>query len=190
MVCADIEALPFGDRTFDYVICNHVLEHVEDAVQGVRELARVRKRGYLAVPSGFYEFVCPTASHRWVFALSGDTLLIKRKEERHNLGVQMYGGLFFMLYGETDFRRLVMRRPRLFGVALEWEGSISHRVARDDEPLYDYGDPGRARELLEPVPPDGLLDAIRGLVFLDTSPGTYRRLERLRRAVRSLLRRF
>lgn len=44
-VKADILDLPFGDETFDVVICNHVLEHIEDDSKAMSELYRVMKKG-------------------------------------------------------------------------------------------------------------------------------------------------
>ena len=43
IVEADGQFLPFADRAFDYVICSHVLEHVEDPVQLITELERVAR---------------------------------------------------------------------------------------------------------------------------------------------------
>jgi SAM-dependent methyltransferase len=37
----DICALPFADRTYDLIVCNHVLEHLPDDAAALRELARV-----------------------------------------------------------------------------------------------------------------------------------------------------
>ena len=42
---ADVCALPFSDDYFDYVIINHVLEHIPDDSQAMRELFRVLKPG-------------------------------------------------------------------------------------------------------------------------------------------------
>ena len=39
------EALSFPDGTFDVVVCNNVLDHVEDARRSVAELCRVVRRG-------------------------------------------------------------------------------------------------------------------------------------------------
>lgn len=38
---ADICALPYADNTFDFVLCSHVLEHVDDVVKAASELRRV-----------------------------------------------------------------------------------------------------------------------------------------------------
>jgi SAM-dependent methyltransferase len=40
-----VEALPFADGAFDAVICNHVLEHVNDDRKAMRELRRVLAPG-------------------------------------------------------------------------------------------------------------------------------------------------
>ena len=44
-VKADICALPFEDEQFDVILCNHVLEHIPDDTQAMRELYRVLKKG-------------------------------------------------------------------------------------------------------------------------------------------------
>ena len=46
---ADVQDLPFDDCTFDRIICIHVLEHVPDDRQGLREMYRVLKPGGRAI---------------------------------------------------------------------------------------------------------------------------------------------
>lgn len=51
----DVMMLPFRDDSFDLVICNHVLEHVDDDQVAMRELCRVLRPGrpaLLQVPIG------------------------------------------------------------------------------------------------------------------------------------------
>ena len=44
-VKADVRALPFKDRSFDFVFCSHVIEHLDDEWEGINELKRVSKIG-------------------------------------------------------------------------------------------------------------------------------------------------
>jgi len=49
MMPADLLDMPFRDGWFDAVICNHVLEHVDNDRQGMREIHRVLKKGGWAI---------------------------------------------------------------------------------------------------------------------------------------------
>jgi len=53
----DGKSFPFKDKEFDYVICAHVLEHVEDVESFLSELFRVSKRGYVEYPLAYYEYL-------------------------------------------------------------------------------------------------------------------------------------
>ncbi len=64
-VVADIEAMPFRDRAFDFSVCAHVLEHVEDPAAAARELSRISKAGYVETPSDLHEKLFPIGWHRW-----------------------------------------------------------------------------------------------------------------------------
>ncbi|WP_242131535.1 class I SAM-dependent methyltransferase [Aestuariivivens marinum] len=44
-VKADICNLPFSDNSFDVILCNHVLEHIQDDTKAMQELYRVMKPG-------------------------------------------------------------------------------------------------------------------------------------------------
>lgn len=54
----NIERIPFGDNSFDAVIANHVLEHVENDLQAMNEILRVLK------PSGWAILQVPLDVHR------------------------------------------------------------------------------------------------------------------------------
>lgn len=52
----DLHSIPLDDNSFDVVFCNHVLEHVDDALQCMRELHRVLRPGgwgIMQVPQDF-----------------------------------------------------------------------------------------------------------------------------------------
>jgi SAM-dependent methyltransferase len=48
-VKADICKLPFEDNSFDYIFCNHVLEHIPDDTKAMQELYRVLAPGGMAI---------------------------------------------------------------------------------------------------------------------------------------------
>ncbi len=67
-VQGDIHALPFGDGVCDAVVCNGVLEHVEDASMAVREIARVLRCGgvaYIETPWMQGVHAAPNDFRRW-----------------------------------------------------------------------------------------------------------------------------
>jgi SAM-dependent methyltransferase len=41
----NVQHIPLGDCSVDVVICNHLMEHVEDDLQAMRELYRILKKG-------------------------------------------------------------------------------------------------------------------------------------------------
>ncbi len=48
-VSVDITDIPYNDNTFDVIICNHVLEHIDDDRKAMSELCRVLKPGGWAI---------------------------------------------------------------------------------------------------------------------------------------------
>lgn len=45
----DIQEIPFANETYDVVICNHVLEHVDDDAKAMSEMYRILKPGGFAI---------------------------------------------------------------------------------------------------------------------------------------------
>lgn len=48
-VRADICDLPFKDNTYDFILCNHVLEHIPDDTKAMQEIYRILKPGGTAI---------------------------------------------------------------------------------------------------------------------------------------------
>lgn len=57
------DVFPFEDKAFDYVICSHVLEHVQDVDKFLSEIFRVGKMGYLEFPTIYYDYMLNIEEH-------------------------------------------------------------------------------------------------------------------------------
>lgn len=49
--CIDILDIPFADASWDYIVCNHVIEHLSDDRKGMREFLRILKPRGMAIIS-------------------------------------------------------------------------------------------------------------------------------------------
>lgn len=45
----DIRKIPLEDNTYDFIMCNHVLEHIDDEQQALKEIMRILKPGGRAI---------------------------------------------------------------------------------------------------------------------------------------------
>lgn len=73
------EALPFRDKSFDFVIASHVLEHSADPERFLRELQRVAKAGYIETPDAFMERINPYWDHRSEVTVRNGVLEVRKK---------------------------------------------------------------------------------------------------------------
>lgn len=74
-----VENLPFKDKSFDFVIASHVLEHSTNPAQFLSELQRVAKSGYIEIPDAFMERVNPYRDHRLEITVRNNELIIRKK---------------------------------------------------------------------------------------------------------------
>ncbi len=79
-VVGDIFELPFADKSFDFVICAHVLEHLRDPAQAAAELSRVARRGYVETPSSVNEKLISYNFHRWYITESDGVMHFRPKD--------------------------------------------------------------------------------------------------------------
>jgi len=63
LVLFDGEHFPFKNKCFDYVICSHVLEHVQNIEAFLAELQRIASRGYLEFPTIYYDYIYNFPEH-------------------------------------------------------------------------------------------------------------------------------
>ena len=73
------EELPFKDKSFDFIIASHVLEHSDNPEKFLTELMRVGKAGYIETPEGWFEKMCAFTYHRLEVSADKDKLYISKK---------------------------------------------------------------------------------------------------------------
>ena len=99
-VKADICNLPFEDKTYDIIFCNHVLEHIPDDTKAMRELYRVLKKGGMGI------FQIPQDLNRDV--TFEDNSITDRKERAKIFGqydhVRIYGKDYFDKLRSVGFK--------------------------------------------------------------------------------------
>lgn len=76
---ADATALPFKDKSFDFVYCSHVAEHIEDLGTFLREIQRVGRAGYVETPNYLFEQAIGTTTHTWALWVEDGVLHAERK---------------------------------------------------------------------------------------------------------------
>lgn len=72
---------PFVDGEFDYVICSHVIEHVEDVEAFCAEMFRVGRRGYIEYPTIYYEYLYNFSVHTQLVSFASGVLRYMPKAE-------------------------------------------------------------------------------------------------------------
>ena len=99
-VKADICKLPFENNSYDFIICNHVLEHIVEDNKAMQELYRVLKPGGTAIIQVPYD-----ASRQSTFE---DNTITDRKERARIFGqydhVRIYGMDYFKKLANSGFQ--------------------------------------------------------------------------------------
>jgi SAM-dependent methyltransferase len=131
LVISDIEHLPFGDRTVDFVYCAHVLEHVSNPLAACGEIVRVGKRGYIETPTFAKDILFSWAKgmHKWYIVGIARHLVFFEYSERQLLGVQsnLWESAIMADY-HHPLQDLYYRNPDLFNVMFRWVGGFECSV--------------------------------------------------------------
>ncbi|OIO72231.1 MAG: hypothetical protein CO186_01740 [Zetaproteobacteria bacterium CG_4_9_14_3_um_filter_49_83] len=128
----DLEYLHFDDQTYDFVFCSHVLEHLDNPGQAMRELMRVGLRGYIEVPTRLsdvmFNFTRLPNHHRWHGMVLDKTLvLVEWNEwERRDLGNQFFDALQSEF--SNAFQDFFEHNRDLFFTSYHWEGVINFLI--------------------------------------------------------------
>lgn len=128
----DLQGLPFGDKTYDFVFCSHVLEHLDHPGQAIRELMRVGRRGYIEVPTRLsdvmFDFTRLPDHHRWHGLVLGETLVLVEwnDAERRELGSEFFNALHSEY--RSPFQDFFERNRDLFFASFHWQETIRFMI--------------------------------------------------------------
>ena len=123
-VKADICDLPFADASFDWILCNHVLEHIPNDTKAMQELYRVLK------PGGKALLQVPLESNR--AETFEDNSIIDKAERTKVFGqydhVRVYGKDYFDKLRQTGFEVSEIQ----FGKSLTEAERLRYAVTKDE----------------------------------------------------------
>lgn len=124
------ENLPFKDKSFDYVIAAHVLEHTPHPEKFLAELQRVAWAGYIETPDAFMERINPYKDHRLEVTLRDSCLIIRKKP------AWIYDADLVELYesrAKSIFtRETIPQHASEFHVRYFWKGEIKYKIVNSE----------------------------------------------------------
>jgi uncharacterized protein YbaR (Trm112 family) len=128
LIIGDVQSLPFKDKSFDFVICRHLLEHLENPGRGMEELTRVGRRGYIETPSALMEMLYGWDFHKWLVGFRSGNMIFTKKDKS-----QIYGILPNKIKKDKSFEELVHKNPDIFLVRCQWDGEINYKIEFSEE---------------------------------------------------------
>lgn len=129
LVCSDIENLPFKDKSFDYIYCSHIVEHMKTPEKGFEEMMRVGKKGFIVTPSPLFEKLQGWSVHRWFVGIENGVIVLNQKEKGtfDDTLCNFWYGLDNKIHGRM-LNRFVRHYDNYLETRYEWDGRIKYRI--------------------------------------------------------------
>lgn len=124
-VLADACKMPFRDKSFDFVIAFHVLEHVSDPTSFLKELQRVGKAGYIETPSAIFERLVPYDVHLLEVMEIENRLVINKKSSARP---DYFLNELELIKHSEKWKRFFYGNPDLFHTRYFWQDEIHFKV--------------------------------------------------------------
>ena len=129
IVC-NVEYLPFKSNSFDYILCSHVLEHVDNPKKACNEIMRVASKGYIETPTRLSDIMYNyTRIHKWNISAVDDTLVFIEYSDREKkgTGISSFEKMLNSEY-QNPFQNLVTNNQDLFVNMLQWKNKFNYYV--------------------------------------------------------------
>lgn len=130
---ADVEHLPFPDKSFDFVYSAHVLEHVDNPGRACDEIMRVGRRGYIETPTRasdlLFNFIKIPDFHRWHISLLNQTLIFQEYTAMEKIDTKR-NEFFYLAHSgiNNPFKKLCHTAKNLLNNMFLWENHFYYYV--------------------------------------------------------------
>lgn len=138
-IACEATQLPFRDKTFDYSICSHLLEHVENPTKLLNELQRISNAGYIEMPSPEGEYLMGRPWHYWIVEVKNGTLILTPKD-RAVLNQKLSDWFSWLIKQNEFFLKEIYMKPYKYRLttALEWKGAINYRINAEKDFKFSW----------------------------------------------------
>ncbi|MBA3034977.1 MAG: class I SAM-dependent methyltransferase [Desulfobacterium sp.] len=128
---------PFKSKEFDYVICSHVLEHVENIELFLNELVRVACRGYIEFPTIYYDYLYNVPTHKTMLIYKNGIIWYLPKENTPIAQSKPITDFFYKTL-ELRYSGIIQDLKQFFFQGFEWNEDIKFKKAeRLEEITYN-----------------------------------------------------
>lgn len=160
LILGIVEELPFKDKSFDFVIASHVLEHTDNPEKFLSEIMRVGKAGYIETPDGWFEKICAFTYHRLEVSDDHGTLLIRKKETWRPESIAYF---WDKLKSNKKFMNFLRVNPDFNHMRFYWRDEIKYKILNPEvDASWPYPDELTKR----PMTSRSWLDSIRNIYLL------------------------
>ena len=124
-VFGDAQKMPFKDKSFDFVVASHILEHMSEPEIFIKELQRVAKAGYIEVPNAVFERFFPYDIHCLEIMKINDTLHIHKKKSQTE---DSFLGNLGIFVDDPKWKYLFEEDSEMFHSRLYWNSNIKYKI--------------------------------------------------------------
>jgi len=127
----------FPDNYFDFTYSSHTFEHIENLAGALKEISRVSKRGFYALPGSDFEFFTAQEhyGHINLCRQVGDTLHFCKRPP--DTVIKEFSEIFERLWRHPQFNPLWETKYRyIWEIRNYWQYRIKFRFYENGEDLY------------------------------------------------------
>lgn len=148
-VFGDALRMPFKDKSFDFVVASHILEHMAEPEAFLKELQRVGKAGYIETPNAIFERFHPYNIHCLEIIEIGGVLHIHKKQGPVE---DVFLGTKNLLGDDSNWGKYMYESPHMFHVRYFWSDEIKYEVSNPEtsaqwiEEIYAHSKVGETKD--------------------------------------------